>query len=143
MDYDTRAEELNQAADSSFRHAEAALPSPGPSFAMKTYQARRARDRAFGDLAPLLFGEAAWDILLDLHAAWAKGQEIRVSSACAASGAPDTTALRYIRALEHHDLVTRRPSPTDGRAVVLQLTPKALRIMQSWEASCVARFGML
>jgi DNA-binding MarR family transcriptional regulator len=83
------------------------------------YRSRRRRDGLF---AAGLFGEPAWDILLDLFAADADGEEVTVSSACAAAAAPKTTALRYIGRLERIGLVERRPVPGDRRRALLSLS---------------------
>jgi len=59
------------------------------------YRMRRARDRY---LPKELTGEPAWDILLALYAE--EPAKLPVSSLCFGSGAPQTTALRWIAVLE-------------------------------------------
>lgn len=54
----------------------------------------RLKRRDFFD--PSYFGEAAWDILLDLYVSRVHGQLISVDSACGASGVPHTTVGRLI-----------------------------------------------
>src|ERR1700756_5644636 len=46
-----------------------------------------------------LFGEPAWDILLELLRAKLAYERISVSSACIAAGVPPTTGLRWLKAL--------------------------------------------
>src|SRR5690349_4592411 len=62
-----------------------------------------------------LFGEPAWDILLDLYAAHLKQTRLTLGSICAASGVPHTTAVRWLKALEEKCLVERRADPLDQR----------------------------
>jgi hypothetical protein len=59
---------------------------------------RRRRDGA----APVkgLFGEPAWDILLDLFIAHCRGDDLQVSSVCIEASVPSTTILRWIARLE-------------------------------------------
>ncbi|MEZ5655102.1 MAG: hypothetical protein R3E04_04340 [Sphingobium sp.] len=57
---------------------------------------RRRRDAIFSDElgASSIFGEAAWDMLLDLFVSRSENKRVSVSSLCIASGVPATTALR-------------------------------------------------
>jgi hypothetical protein len=73
-----------------------------------------------------LFAEPSWDILLDLFIAGLAGREVSVSSACLASPAPATTALRHIGQLVDSGLVARRRSQHDARVTYLELTPLAI-----------------
>lgn len=85
--------------------------------------ARHLRERFF---EADLFGEPAWDMLLDLYEAELSQQRTTVSSVCMASGVPATTALRWLRALEEKCLVRRTRDPTDGRRKFLTLSESAL-----------------
>lgn len=96
-------------------------------------RARALRGRAFGAAAEL-FGDPAWDILLDLYAAHARGQLISISSATIAAAVPPTTALRYIEALQRHGLVERQPDPDDRRRWYLIPTGAAIAAMEAWFA---------
>ena len=69
---------------------------------------RRRRDRLFGSD---LFGEPAWDMLLELYAAELAQRRECVSGLCCASGVPATTALRWITLLVNAGWVTRRAGP--------------------------------
>ena len=42
-----------------------------------------------------LFGEPAWDILVDLFIHQSRGKRVSVTSSCIASRVPPTTALRF------------------------------------------------
>ncbi len=82
-------------------------------------RARRVRAEFFdGDL----FADPAWDILLELYACELAQRRMSVSDVCIASAVPATTALRWIRTLEHRGLVERRHDPHDGRRVFVQLS---------------------
>jgi DNA-binding MarR family transcriptional regulator len=95
---------------------------------------RRRRDRVFGGD---LFGEPAWDILLELYMAELTYKNISVSSACLASAVPATTALRWIGTLEKKGLIMRRNDPMDRRRVWLCLTPHGSAAMQNYLALTV------
>ncbi|MGV3511249.1 MAG: hypothetical protein ACO1OX_04505 [Novosphingobium sp.] len=62
-----------------------------------------------------LFGEPAWDILLELFIMRMQGQSARVKTACIASGVPATTALRWINLLERKGLVSSYADTVDHR----------------------------
>ncbi|MBX9730212.1 MAG: MarR family transcriptional regulator, partial [Sphingomonas sp.] len=82
--------------------------------AAAAYQARRMRDASFG-ADSVLFGEPAWDILLALYSARADGQELSISTACAAAKVPNTTALRHLGNLEARGMIVRRADSEDRR----------------------------
>src|SRR3546814_1454123 len=63
-----------------------------------------------------LFGEPAWDMLLDLYAAALEGRRLSVSSSCLAAGVPPTTALRWQRLLVERELVERVPDLEDNKS---------------------------
>lgn len=82
-----------------------------------------------------IFGEPAWDILLDLFAA-AKANELRsIKAVCLSSQAPEATALRYIDVLADYGLVERRQDKTDRRRKFLSLTQAGERAMQDYLSS--------
>lgn len=99
--------------------------------AAAAYRARRGRDACFGDDADL-FGEPAWDILLDLYSARSAGREVTVTSACAAARVPNTTALRHIGNLEERGMIIRLADPEDRRRSILRLSDKVAVIMNDW-----------
>lgn len=99
------------------------------------YEARRARCRHFGGLD--LFGEAAWDILLDVFIRQGEGEKVSVKSACVGSGVPASTALRWLNVLEFHGLLMSEDDPDDQRRRLLSLTPHGLRTM----TDCLAEFA--
>ena len=80
---------------------------------------RRRRTRHF---AQSMFGEPAWDIMLALYVSDRGGSRNTISRLADLSGAPMTTALRWLDYLELAKLVTRLPSPTDRRVMFVELT---------------------
>jgi hypothetical protein len=77
-------------------------------------------------LSPGLFGEPAWDLLLDLYIREKTGSRSSVTSACIGSRAPHTTALRHIEGLRQSGWIERIPDEADKRRFWLALTPTAI-----------------
>lgn len=71
-----------------------------------------------------LFGDPAWAMLLDLLLAKIEGRRVSVSSACIASGAPMSTALRLVRRLVDESVLCRLPDEQDRRRHFLAINPK-------------------
>lgn len=71
-----------------------------------------------------LFGYPAWAMLLDLHLAKIEGRRVSVSSACIASGAPMSTALRLVRRLVDEGVLCRLPDEQDRRRHFLAINPQ-------------------
>jgi DNA-binding MarR family transcriptional regulator len=76
-----------------------------------------------------LFAEPAWDMLLDLYCAYLAQQRACVTSVCAASPVPLSTAVRWLKALESHGLVTRSQDPLDSRRFFVSLTAEGIDSM--------------
>jgi DNA-binding MarR family transcriptional regulator len=104
--------------------------TPGlAALADSEYRARRDRDELFsGDL----FGEPAWDMLLDLYVNRARGRRVSVTSLCIASSRPPTTALRWITLLLQHGLVFRHDSSADQRVSYIELTAQGAALMNKF-----------
>jgi len=97
--------------------------------AKRIYQSRRRRLDAFpGEL----FGEAAWDILLDLYIQQHLQKPVSVTSASIASTQPPTTALRWLAVLEDIALVERYPDPKDARRSWVRLTAEANKSLKTY-----------
>ncbi|EGD58967.1 regulatory protein, MarR [Novosphingobium nitrogenifigens DSM 19370] len=95
--------------------------------AKSQYDARRRRDAAVG--VPGLFGEPAWDILLDVFIAQKSRQELQVSSVCIEAGVPSTTILRWLSRLEQEGLIYRASDNVDGRRRFVRLTDAGEELM--------------
>lgn len=76
-----------------------------------------------------LFGEPAWDILLDLFISKATKTRVSITSACIAAQVPQTTALRWIGLLEAEGLIIRIPDTNDHRRVWIELSQLAVNEM--------------
>ena len=101
--------------------------------ARRAYATRRKRAAIFGN--PELFGEPAWDILLDLYIAFVHEKPVSVSSACIGSAAPPTTGLRWLGVLAEHGLVAREQDPDDQRRVLVRLTERGANAMDEYFAT--------
>lgn len=101
--------------------------------ARQTYDDRRRRTKIFG--SEDLFGEPAWDILLDLFIATKERRRVSVTSACIGSAVPSTTALRWITILEKQGLLMREADPGDARRVYVKLSARGYAAMLEYFAS--------
>ncbi len=97
-------------------------------------RARRGRDLFF---SPELFGDPAWDMLLDLMAARCERQKVAVSSLCIAAAVPATTALRWLKMMTSSGLVVRNADVTDGRRVFIDLSEDSARALRAY----LSQFG--
>lgn len=88
---------------------------------------RRLRDRLLD--IPELFGEPAWDMMLELFAAYIDGRPLSPTSACVSSSVSVQTGLRYLKALEDKGLVECVPDLADPCVVRVRLTQTAVARM--------------
>lgn len=95
----------------------------------KTISARRARNKNF---PRGLFGEPAWDMMLELFESGLCQRRTTVSSLCKASQVPPTTALRWIKTLTDKDIFVRRADPLDRRRVFVELSDKTTYGMRTY-----------
>lgn len=95
--------------------------------AKMAYEQRRARGKHLNDED--IFGEPAWDMLLDLYVHQAQNEKVSVKSASVGSGAPATTALRWLSVLETKGLVGSFEDPDDSRRRLVHLTPEGYEAM--------------
>lgn len=111
-------------------HAVSAIPSGEPGrLAADLYADRRLRERTF---LSSLFGEPAWDMLLDLFVQAERERPVCVSSLCIASASPSTTALRHIQILRNAGLVQISADQSDARRRLATLTPAGMGAMRSY-----------
>lgn len=103
------------------------------NLAREAYAVRRRRGAIFAN--DEIFGEPAWDILLDLYIAHVESKPVSVSSACIGSAAPPTTGLRWLGVLAEQELILRQHDPEDQRRVLVYLTEKGLASMDEYFAS--------
>ncbi|MBA3942608.1 MAG: hypothetical protein C0520_15480, partial [Sphingopyxis sp.] len=101
--------------------------------AKRTVRRRMLRRQLIG--APSLFGEPAWDMLIDLFIHSCERKSVSTSSLCIASGVPMSSALRMIQRLCDARLVSRRADPTDGRRFFVELAPDVRQRMEAYFAA--------
>jgi len=80
---------------------------------------RRRRERAF---SVNYFGDAAWDIILELERAQRIGHKLAITDIGVESRIPLTTVLRYLTRLEKDGFISRKIDPTDRRRVFVTLS---------------------
>lgn len=107
-------------------------PLPDPRLVRQVIANRQARARFFD---AELFGDPAWDMLLDLTAARAEGVQVSVTSLCIASGVPATTALRWLTQMVEAGLFVRVPDPADKRRAFIALSDRSVAAMAGYFAS--------
>lgn len=100
--------------------------------AMARAEYRRRRNRGHFFDGDALFGEPAWDMLLDLFIAGLEGKQVPVTSACIGACVPTTTALRWLALLEQRGLLCREPDPTDARRAHISLSDEARQRMEQY-----------
>ncbi len=88
--------------------------------ARKAFEDRRARTGFIG--SDDIFGEPAWDILLDLFIRQADEEKNRVKSYLNASATPSTT-IRWLKVLAQTGLVQVDPDPDKSGHSLVHLTP--------------------
>ena len=123
------------------RLARATRPAlPDPRLVRRIIRQRQLRARFFdGEL----FGDPAWDMLLDLTAARAEHSRVSVTSLCIASGVPPTTALRWIGQMTEAGLFQRVEDEADRRRAFVALTDKAADAMARYFAELGMSAGRL
>lgn len=111
------------AADESIDEAELA------QIARRISHWRRKRDAI---LAPIIFADPEWDILLDLYAEEACGRAVSLSSLCIAAAVPNTTAARAVNAMVAEGVLTKSRDPDDARRVIIALAESTREKMRNW-----------
>jgi hypothetical protein len=128
--FDFRQQDAEPYLASSLPAARPGLPDP--QAVRQIIAGRQARARFFD---PALFGDPAWDMLLDLTAAHGEGARVSVTSLCIAAGVPATTALRWLTQMVESGIFVRVPDPADRRRAFIALSEKALAAMAGYFAS--------
>jgi hypothetical protein len=105
---------------------------PDPQMVRQVIANRQARARFFD---AELFGDPAWDMLLDLTAAHGEGAQVSVTSLCIAASVPATTALRWLTQMVESGIFVRVPDPADKRRAFIALSDRSLAAMAGYFAS--------
>jgi len=85
------------------------------------YNQRQRRREFFGEE---LFGEPAWDMLLDLYTAEKRNDRVCVTAACIGANCSGTTGFRRLQQLEEHGLLVREADPKDANRSFVRLSEK-------------------
>ena len=101
------------------------------TIARRICRLRRRRDLLMGALAEGLFGEPAWDMLIDLYVGQREGRAVSASDLCIAAAVPIATALRHIHALKDRGLIERYADPAGGSRIFVRLTEAALNAVEA------------
>ena len=114
-----------------FGEARGRAALPDPRMVRQIIANRQARGQFFD---PALFGDPAWDMLLDLTAAHGEGAQVSVTSLCIAAGVPATTALRWLTQMVECGIFMRVPDPVDKRRAFIALSDRAITAMAGYFA---------
>ncbi|NIJ09409.1 DNA-binding MarR family transcriptional regulator [Sphingomonas vulcanisoli] len=90
---------------------------------------RRRREKF---LPGIRFGEASWDMILDLYVATIESRKVDASGLCLASGVAPTTAVRYVEMLVEDGYVGREPDELDGRRSFVTMKPALRAAIENW-----------
>ena len=90
---------------------------------------RRRREKIFG---VQIFGEPAWDLLLELYDAEWRQQPLSIQNACRATGMPPSTMIRWIAMLEEEGWVRAIGDPSDLVRMRVALTDRASVAMHDY-----------
>ncbi|MFC7537873.1 hypothetical protein ACFQPG_10930 [Sphingomonas sp. GCM10030256] len=97
---------------------------------------RRSRAEAFGSD---LFGEPAWDLLLELYLAELNHVRLSVTGACNRTDVPPTTALRWVTKLVEAGWVERFDDHLDARRSWVVLSDRGSEAMKGLVAQTLQR----
>jgi hypothetical protein len=95
------------------------------------YEERSLRQQFLGDVYKH-FGEAVWDLLLDLYISHYRNRPLSITSACIGARVPTTTGLRHIETLIQSGYACRIESETDKRRTYVRLTADGLTAMSAY-----------
>jgi DNA-binding response OmpR family regulator len=87
---------------------------------------RMARERVMGSS---FSDEPGWNMIMELMHARLSGQQVPVSALCAASGVPQTSALRRLSGLMAEGYVVKERDPRDARRIWVALTDRATALV--------------
>jgi CheY-like chemotaxis protein len=86
-----------------------------------------------------LFSDPCWEMVLDLYDAALVGAEVTVTSLGAASGVPQTTALRRMETLQAHQLIVRAEDKADKRRTIIKLSDAGMNAVESFFETYLGR----
>ena len=98
--------------------------------ARRAYRRRQYRRELIG--SPKLFGEPAWDMLIDLYIHEREGKKVAISALCLASTISPSTALRRVNDLCAAGLIVKIEDPADGRRHFVELMPDTANRIEAY-----------
>ena len=118
---DSESSSAEQQLESSVKPASDTSRAALVARAREEFGNRRRRSSVF---QRSMFGEPAWDMLLALYILDVSGQRLTTGTLMHFSGAPITTARRWLDYLVENGLAQRDHHPTDQRVLFVSLTAK-------------------
>lgn len=127
--------------DNNNPHASPQCDRPGSCQCERPAATQKPSDAELLDLLLILQGlrskfidhellyDPVWNMAIDLMLAKLRGERVSVSSACLASGVPETTALRYLAIMQERNLVERYPDPHDKRRTFVQISKQGEEVV--------------
>lgn len=92
----------------------------------------RSRRLRSSYLNPHLFGEPAWDLILELFALHLEQQRIITSKVSLVAGVPDGTAHRWMDKLQSNGLIERKGDAFDRRRQWIAISALGVQIMSRY-----------
>ncbi|QCB53332.1 hypothetical protein E5675_01990 [Sphingopyxis sp. PAMC25046] len=81
---------------------------------------------------PELFGDPAWEMLIDLFVHECERKRLSISALCVTSSIPMSSALRLAQRLCDAGITRRVPDPIDGRRTFIRLDPVIAHRMRAY-----------
>jgi DNA-binding MarR family transcriptional regulator len=78
------------------------------------------------------FGEASWDMILELYTARHCGRQLDLTRLYKASGTPIATACRHVERLVACGYMVREPDPKDGQRTFVLATDALCLAVEEW-----------
>lgn len=79
-----------------------------------------------------LFGDPAWEMLVDLFIHECKGKDLSISSLCVTPTIPMSSALRLAQKLCDAGILRRVADPFDGRRSIIKLEPEVFHRLRAY-----------
>jgi DNA repair protein RadC len=85
--------------------------------------------------APELFGDPAWEMLVDLFIHHCEGKDLSITALCVPVKLPLSSALRLVQKLADAGIVQRIRDPIDGRRTIVRLEPAIVHRLRAYFAA--------